>query len=182
MSQRHRNAVDADPQQRETNSTTEMIHEWVARYHVALYRFAAGYTRDFGIAEDVVQEVFIRAWQVYKQRQQPLTAAWFYQVTHRLCVDQHRRSSRERKEREHMTTTLERPGETWQESILDRVAVRRVMKQLSRVDQICLWLFYYGDWTVRDIAVELGQTENAVKLRLLRARNRFRKLWEGGES
>ncbi len=81
-----------------------------------------------------------------------------------------------------MTALVEHPGATWLETTLDRVAVRRVMNQLSRVDQICLWLFYYGDWTIRDIANELGQTENAIKLRLLRARRRFRKLWEEGES
>lgn len=163
-------------------SASEAVQEWISRYHAALYRFAAGYTRDVGIAEDIVQEVFIRAWQTYQKRQKPLAAAWFYQVTHRLCIDQHRRSTREREGRDRMTGPVERPDATWPETTLDIAAVRRVMNQLSRADQLCLWLFYYGDWPIRDIAEELDVTENAVKLRLVRARNRFRKLWEEGES
>ncbi len=86
MSPRNQNAVDSYDQRRDTDSTTKRVQEWVARYHVALYRFAAGYTRDLDLAEDVVQEVFIRASQTYQQRRQPLAAAWFYQVTHHLSI------------------------------------------------------------------------------------------------
>ncbi len=183
MPLRSQNKTDpADEQRGDADSVTETVQEWIARYHMALYRFAAGYTRDLGMAEDVVQEVFIRAWQTYQQQHRPLAAAWFYQVTHRLCVDQHRRATRERAGRDQMTAMVERPDATWPETTLDIAAVRRVMNQLPRVDQICLWLFYYGDWPIRDIAEELDVTENAVKLRLVRARNRFRKLWEEGES
>ena len=53
---------------------TGKVQEWVARYHVALYRFAAGYTRNLALAEDVVQELFLRAWQPYQQRRQALAA------------------------------------------------------------------------------------------------------------
>ena len=182
MPSRIQNQTDPVSHGGKDDSGSDRVQEWVARYHAALYRFAAGYTRDLELAEDIVQEVFIRAWQTYQRRREPLAAAWFYQATHRLCIDQHRRATREREGRDRMTGLVERPDATWPETTLDIAAVRRVMNQLSRVDQICLWLFYYGDWPVRSIADELGVTENAIKLRLLRARNRFRTLWEEGES
>lgn len=172
----------APASQRHDIDATERVQEWVTRYHVALYRFAVGYTRDVALAEDLVQEVFIRAWQTYQQRRQPLAAAWFYQVTHRLCIDQHRRATREREGRHRLIAVAEQPDAAWGETTGDRVAVRQVLNQLSRADQLCLWLFYYGDWPIQTIANELGVTENAVKLRLVRARNRFRQLWEAEES
>lgn len=155
------------------------VDEWVNRYGAPLYHFACGMTHDRFAAEDIVQEVFIRAWQAHQQHpQNSLTAAWFYRVTRNLCTDYFRRSR--------STTPLADESlaadDVGQDAHVTGLGVRQVIHQLARADQLCLWLFYYGDWPIQDIATELGITPNAVKTRLTRARRRFGQRWKEQDS
>ena len=64
-----------------------------------------------------------------------------------------------------------------------RVDVRRAMAKLGGQDQLILSLFYYDDFSVRQIAEALSLSEGAVRTRLTRSRDRFKKsyLQEKGE-
>ena len=64
-----------------------------------------------------------------------------------------------------------------------RVDVRRAMAKLGDQDQLILSLFYYDDFSVRQIAEALSLSEGAVRTRLTRSRDRFKKsyLQEKGE-
>ena len=61
--------------------------------------------------------------------------------------------------------------------------VRRVMSRLGNQDQLILSLFYYDDFSVQQIAEALSISEGAVRTRLNRSRDRFKKLYlqEKGE-
>lgn len=61
--------------------------------------------------------------------------------------------------------------------------VRRTMDKLGENDQLLLSLFYYDDFSVRQIADALSLSEGAVRTRLTRSRERFKKLYvqEKGE-
>ena len=63
------------------------------------------------------------------------------------------------------------------------VDVRRAMAKLGGQDQLILSLFYYDDFSVRQIAEALSLSEGAVRTRLTRSRDRFKKsyLQEKGE-
>ena len=61
--------------------------------------------------------------------------------------------------------------------------VGNAMKQLADKDQLILSLYYYDDLTVQQIADVLSISEGAVRVRLTRSRDRFKKLYlqEKGE-
>ena len=61
--------------------------------------------------------------------------------------------------------------------------MRRTMDKLGENDQLLLSLFYYDDFSVRQIADALSLSEGAVRTRLTRSRERFKKLYvqEKGE-
>ena len=61
--------------------------------------------------------------------------------------------------------------------------VRRVMNRLGNQDQLILSLFYYDDFSVQQIAEALSISEGAVRTRLNRSRDHFKKLYlqEKGE-
>lgn len=167
---------DSSNRSNELNLAPETpIDEWVSRYGAPLYHFACGMTHDRFVAEDIVQEVFIRAWQTHQRRpQNPLSAAWFYHVTRNLCTD-HFRRSRNTTPLDDASFAVDGVGH---DAHVTGLGVRQVIRQLGRADQVCLWLFYYGDWPLQDIAAELGITVDAVKTRLTRARRRFGQRWK----
>ena len=65
------------------------------RHHLALFRYAYRYTRRPDLAEDIVQEVFLRVVRgrdSYNERQRE--TAWLFTIAHRLLVDRSRALAR----------------------------------------------------------------------------------------
>ena len=62
------------------------------RYQPDLQRYLAQRVQDADIAADLVQQVFLKAWQAiprYEQRGAPFKA-WLYRMAHNLMIDHHR--------------------------------------------------------------------------------------------
>ncbi len=57
------------------------------------------------------------------------------------------------------------------------IDIRNSLSALAENDRLVLTLFYMDDLSVRDIAGMLGVKEGTVKTRLMRGRNRFRKIY-----
>ena len=118
----------------------------------------------------MAQETFLRltVWVRRHPEAEP-TLAWLFTVAHNVAVDLWRR---------HRATPVAAP-EVGADSpdLVQRLAVRAVMERLRARDRLCLWLFYYGDWSVAEIARAQGVPEATVKTRLHRARKRFAAVW-----
>lgn len=52
--------------------------------------------------------------------------------------------------------------------------VRQIIEELPEEQRLCVLMYYYDEMSVRDIAEELGVSENTVKSRLRLARNRIK--------
>lgn len=57
-----------------------------------------------------------------------------------------------------------------------RPEVARAVAGLSAQQRACVWLTYWGDLRVSDVAIRLGITEGSVKQHLHRARNRLQEV------
>ncbi len=152
-------------------------HDWIVPYVRTwgdrLAHFAFTYLLDPEDAQDVVQDAFVKLlrWGQSHPGGAP-SLPWMYTVTRNLALDRLRRRKRE----------LSHRVAEWSASTPDletRLAVQATIDRMPAGDQQVLWLFYYEDWPVADIAQELNMTPNAVRLRLVRARSRFERLWEG---
>lgn len=64
-------------------------------------------------------------------------------------------------------------GGRFESSVADREIVERVMKQLQPKYAACLWLYENDGLSCAEIADVLGISASAVKMRLMRARERF---------
>lgn len=67
------------------------------------------------------------------------------------------------------------------DDLLVRITVQSTLGRLSLRDRQILWLFYYADLPIAEIARDLAISPNGVRLRLLRARQRFSQRWQEGE-
>ncbi|HET8846950.1 MAG TPA: sigma-70 region 4 domain-containing protein, partial [Ktedonobacteraceae bacterium] len=57
--------------------------------------------------------------------------------------------------------------------VADREIVERVMSQLQPKYAVCLWLYEHDGLSCAEIAQVLNISPSAVKMRLMRARERF---------
>lgn len=79
----------------ETSDTQAIVHVWFERHEAELRSFATRLTGDPVIAEDVVQETFMRAWaHVERLREREEVGPWLYRVARNLCIDTHRARQR----------------------------------------------------------------------------------------
>jgi RNA polymerase sigma-70 factor (ECF subfamily) len=136
---------------------------------VVLWRYALRLTGDASLAEDVVQETLLRAWQhpeVIGDTERS-ARAWLFTVARNLIIDD-RRSARHR----NVVGSTDVEGAPEQatpdevNSALDRLLIADAMAQLSVEHRAVIERSYYRGWTTAQIATDLGIAEGTVKSRL----------------
>jgi len=141
-------------------------------------------TRDRGLAEDLVQETFLRAWRgMLSFRGGGNFKAW----TVRILVN-HVMSERRRKRvrEELLAEGMAEAGDvdTGEELVLrkeERDRIRRALEKLPQEQRDVVVLRYYTGLTLPQIAQGLGWRRGTVKSRLHRALGHLREVLLSGE-
>lgn len=131
-----------------------------------LRRFALRLTHDSQAAEDVVQEVLLRAWRDphLLDHPGPGMRAWLFTVTRRLIVDRWRSAANRH---EAIGDPSLEPGEADRSAeVLDRWIVLDALRSLSAEHRQVIAAAYYEGRGIADIATELRIPEGTVKSRL----------------
>lgn len=141
---------------------------YVHSFHGTVFRLAYSYLRNREDAEDISQEVFMKLYSSSKRfNDEEHLKRWLILVTSNLCKDV-LRSARFRLNTE---LTEDIPfNETQESGIMDYI--RRLKPDYSAV----IYLFYYEDMSVKEIASALKLTQTAVTSRLCRGRNQLREM------
>lgn len=165
------------------------MHEYGTRVlHLAYF-----YLKDRHMAEDVAQEVFLKAyrsWDSFRGESSPYT--WLYRIAVNLCRDKARSAwwrrlvpSEEPRATDHTDWEAAQPEANPEEAALlsdRRSAVMQYVMQLPEAYREVVFLFYYQDLSTVEIADVTGQNENTIKTRLFRARAMLKKMMlEGGD-
>jgi RNA polymerase sigma-70 factor (ECF subfamily) len=132
----------------------------------ALFRYVARMTGDSGLAEDIVQECLLRAWErpVILEQSDDATRAWLFTVARNLVIDD-RRSARFR--RENSTDDLpEMSSADATESVLDAWLLSEVLSTLSDQHRRAIVSAYYLGNSVAEIARQEDVPIGTIKSRL----------------
>ncbi len=153
----------------------------VRRDRAVVLSVALGYLGDPDEAEDVAQEVFVKAFRrlVAGVEVANLTRSWMLTVTAHAAIDR-RRSAWWR----HVTgggpsRTLPSQEPSLEDQIVaadERSSVLAAVQRLPARLRDVVSLYYLGDLSVAEVANMLHISEGAVKARLFRARDRLRPL------
>jgi RNA polymerase sigma-70 factor, ECF subfamily len=158
----------------ERDSREELI-ALVGQHEVSLYRYLVAFTGDREVALDCVQDTFTRAYEQLR-RGKSVNIQWLYTVGRNRGIDEMRRRKREGADRD----ALERmEGAPIPE---DMVSLQHAFGNLSPDDRAILSLAAIEGLSGEEAAARLGIRPGAVRMRLLRARERFRQAYTGGES
>lgn len=136
-------------------------------YKRPLYNFLLVLTRNHDLALECTQETFVRAYENLR-RNRAVNTQWLYKVARNRAVDEFRRHKREQSNLEILEDLPDMAGSG------ESVRVRRALDQLSPDEREILYLFVFDRFKTADIAQMLGIGPGAARMRISRARERFR--------
>ena len=153
----------------------ENFGAFFARHRERLFGYLMRLTGDYHLSADLLQESFTRYLSTYGNRSQNL--ALLYRIARNALLDIRRRQSRTPGTKEEPKDPRGDP----ERRLLVREEYRQMMTALGRLkesDREILALAATGDLKYRQIAEILSVNENAVKVRIHRARIRLRQILE----
>ncbi len=155
--------------------TDEYIRQTVAQFSKTLYRIAFTILHNAPDSEDIVQEVFLRLLKA-KPRfdSQEHRKAWLIRVTINLSRNRLRHSSRNE-------LPLELCNELAQGDLRkSNSGILQAVLKLPEKYRTIIHLYYYEDYTIKEIAQIAALPSATVGTRLARGRALLRKMLEGG--
>ncbi|WP_072688364.1 sigma-70 family RNA polymerase sigma factor [Rhodococcus marinonascens] len=145
---------------------TELMRALYEEHAPALWRYALRLTGDRARAEDVVQEVLLRAWKHPNVLDQSESSAraWLFTVGRNLVFDEYRSARSRREIGMNSTPDLAAP-DRW-DGALDSWMMGDALVRLTPDHRAVLVLSYYQGMSTHQIADELGIPEGTVKSRM----------------
>lgn len=157
----------------------DALAEAYRRHAGAVYALAARVLSDRTLAEEVVQEVFLRLWN-HPDRFDPdrgTLRSFLLATCHGRAVDlirseSARRGREEREARQQAERGYDLEHEVWDLVLAEQV--REALGALPEGERQAIELAYFGGRTYREVASALGQPEGTVKTRIRSGLRRLR--------
>jgi len=161
----------------------EAFCELVKRSKITVYRLAYDLTGNRQDAEDMSQDVFVKAYQsIGKFRGDSRWKTWLYRITVNRCMDHHKTHKRDSMEYDddvQANTRVEFPiprhtaPDRSAEANIIQNHIEHALNRLSRSERSVFVLRHYHDLSLRQIAETLDVAEGTVKSHLFRALRRL---------
>lgn len=162
----------------------ESFAELVGRYNDKLFRTAYKILKNEDAARDALQEAWLKIYQhadLFQKKEKIAASSWLYKVTINTAITHYRKQyhpiSDPHEEiqfsREQMPLHQGLDGD---EQVTQQI-ITKVLRAMSADDSKLLIDFYISGISYRELARTLDIPVTAVKMRLFRARERFREMW-----
>lgn len=167
--------------QQNIDARARKIENLIDKYGDDVLRVCYIYTKDYGAAQDLFQEVFIKVFKkIDSFRGDSSEKTWIIQIAINTCKDYLKSawikrivSFDDNEEREDYIAT--------EKSVIDNIEKQEIMKAIlklsSKLREVIL-LYYYLGYSSGEIAKITGISESAVRSRLMRAREYLKEFLE----
>ena len=156
---------------------SQELERLVLRYQQPLLRTCFLYLRDRALAEDAVQETFLKAYRSLASfRGECSEKTWLMKIAMNTCCDLRRAHRLRSIDPRRIPELLPQAAEPFAPA--EEALVTQVMQLPRKLREVVL-LYYYQNMTVTEIAISLGISQSSVSGRLKRAREKLRTLLEG---
>jgi RNA polymerase sigma factor (sigma-70 family) len=159
----------------------ELLERLMKEYGDSLLRTCYLYLKDYHLAEDAVQETFLKAVHSYGNlKKQSSEKSWLVRIAINNCKNL-MRTAWFRFNRRGLPNEEIAVSDKNFDYLLEHSALVGAVSLLSRADREVILLYYYQGLTVKEVARIINKSENTTAQRLKRARARLKKqLLEAG--
>ena len=137
----------------------------------SVYRVAVNGCRNYTDAEDIVQNTFLKLWQKKDGfESDDHVRRWLLRVAVNEC------NSLWRSPWKRKTSSLE---ELTQEPVFttpEKSSLYDAVKELPQKNRLIVYLYYFEDYSVKEVAQMMGLSESAVQNRLFRSREKLKEI------
>ena len=160
---------------------TTLVNKYQKWVHTLVWRKIG----DFHIAEEITQDVFLKAYKKLSMLKPPYHfSGWLYVIASRRCIAWHRKKQSPTISLDAMPTVqLEEVSYAQYEMARGEAAgvehqrglVKRLLEKLPESERTVITMHYVSEMSCKEISEFLGVSPNTVKSRLHRARERLKK-------
>ncbi|MCB0600329.1 MAG: RNA polymerase sigma factor [Saprospiraceae bacterium] len=154
------------------------FNELYDRYAPKVFAKCITLLKDEVWAEDALQDIFIKVvLRLADFGERSKFSTWLYSITYNYCIDQVRKRKYDVLMPDESWERLDVQDETTDDKYLLETRIHElkvVMGELPVIDRALLLMKYQDDLSIRDIAESMNKTESAIKMQLLRAKEKFR--------
>ena len=157
------------PANKKKNEIAEHIEEALKNYGNEILRLCLIYLKDYHLAQDALQETFLRAYKGYgKYREDSSEKTWISKIAINVCKDL-LKSSWSKK----VDLVLELPEKPAGNNERDDELLQEVMMLPAKYKEVII-LYYYQEFKIKEMSKILGISETAINKRLARAKEKLK--------
>ena len=151
------------------------------RYANKVFAKCISLLKDRALAEDATQEVFMKILlNISKFKGTSKFSTWLYSITYNYCIDYIRKQKKQRVVADETLLADEAVEEVSDKELLeikiDRLEV--ILEKAEAKDRAILMMKYMDNMSIRDMADILNRSESAIKMSILRAKHRLKKIYK----
>ncbi len=164
------------------NNSIEMLYN---RYYLKVFNKCLSFTKNTDDAFDLTQDIFIKAFAIKSGfKGNSKFSTWLYSITFNHCVTAQKKQIKSKSEPFELVTHYI-PDDNDLFSMEDRkekeereMQLFKALEEIPEQDKKLLELKYRNNCSLKDIQSELNISKSAIKMRLMRARQKVGKYYD----
>ncbi len=151
------------------------------RYADKVYSKCLSLLKNEASAQDAAQDIFLKIFlNLAKFNKKSRFSTWVYSITYNYCIDFLRRKKKEKTVLTDDENETDTPEEDVDEKEILEMEIERlafILDKIPEEDKMVLLMKYREDLSIKDISKAFSKSESAIKMKLKRAKNKVRKLY-----
>lgn len=142
-----------------------------------IFRYLLSLCREHHLAEDLVQETFLRAYLYLENYKGEDVKPWLFRIAHNAFIDHYRKHKRTVVKEQGFFQRLFGKGHSTEQEVLLKSEVAEVMEVINTLNEQqaqAILLYDYHSFTYKEAADAMGVTDTYFKVLLYRARQKVK--------
>ncbi|MFO8001848.1 MAG: RNA polymerase sigma factor [Marinilabilia sp.] len=162
---------------------TEAFSILVERYRQKVFRTAMGFLHNADDAEDLTQEIFIKAWHALRSfNRKSAFSTWLYRISVNKAINQTRKNKLKALAGINDEVNNTRDNESADDTITrkeQKEEIKNAINKLNNKQKKAFVLFYYQELSMKEVADVLKMSKKAAESLVFRARQNLQKELSG---
>ena len=154
------------------------FEELYDRYVDKVYRKCLSFVKNNAQAEDFTHDIFLRlVLKVGSFKEHAKFSTWLYSITYNYCMDQMRLVKKQAETALDENFDLEEQEDDTELVEIQADDLKRALQKIDSDERAILLMKYQDDFSIKEIADAFKISESAVKMRLMRTKEKLRKIY-----
>ncbi|RFS15714.1 RNA polymerase sigma factor [Emticicia sp. C21] len=154
------------------------FEELYDRYVDKVYRKCLSFVKNEAQAEDFTHDIFLRlVLKLGSFKEHAKFSTWLYSITYNYCMDQVRQTKRQAEVALDENFDLADDGYDLELVEMQSQGLKKALQKIDPDERAILLMKYQDDFSIKEIAETFKISESAVKMRLMRTKEKLKKIY-----